>query len=124
MKKTKTVLVAEDEENQLNLITQLLENENYRVLKAQNGQDALKLYKENNVDLILTDVKMPEMDGLKLLKTILKINPSQKVIVMTGYFDLCGMDKAHQLGAVDFIPKPLDIEYLKKVVRNIVERCT
>ena len=80
-----TILVVDDEKNYLLVLSAVLEDEGYEVLTALGGEEALEIQKESDLDLILTDMKMPAMDGIELLENIKSKDPDLPVIMMTAY---------------------------------------
>jgi two-component system NtrC family response regulator len=117
-----TILVVEDEPVQLESLAGFLTKQGYRVLKAANPENALVTVRENAVDIVLSDFKMPRMSGVELLEAIKEINPSVQVIIMTAYGTVESAIEAMKLGAADYITKPIDLYRLQVLIRNIVER--
>ncbi len=107
---TITVLIAEDEKNLQTLLKRVLSQEGYRVLVAQNGQEALALLQSSKVDILLTDIRMPEIDGITLLEKTKEINPAIEVVVMTAFATVDTAIHALKMGACDYIRKPFDID--------------
>lgn len=90
-----------------------------RIFEASNGIEGLKLYKHHKPDLILLDVKMPELDGTKVLEVVMKDNSKMKIIVTTAYDDdQETINKLIKLGACSFIPKPMNRMTLMKTVTD------
>ncbi len=118
--KTKTILCVDDEPIIRNLCVEALED--YQVLLAANGLDALKILEENSVDIVLSDIMMPKLDGLELLQKIKESHPDQAVILMTGYSDRDLILKALKAGAADFITKPINLLQLYTTVDNVFEK--
>lgn len=94
----------------------------YRTLEAGNGREALEVLKREHVDLVLTDVMMPEVDGLELLRRIKEQTPNQVVVVMTGFADREVILQALKANADDFITKPINLLQLRNVLRKAMER--
>ncbi len=94
----------------------------YRTLQAQNGHDALKIMERQEVDLVLADIMMPIMNGLDLLLRIKERDPSQLVIVMTGYADKDIILRALKAHADDFIQKPINLLQLKTTISKALEK--
>mgnify|MGYP000755955629 FL=1 len=86
--------------------------------KAYDGQQALDYLQNNMVDLIISDIEMPQLDGLSLAQNALKINSSIKIILISAFDKFEYAKQAIRLGAFDYIEKPLDYSYLKKIIRN------
>lgn len=106
MKEYVKILVADDEVMMRNLILKILESEGYQITMVSSGDEALAMLKENNYDLLLTDVKMPGMSGFDLLKQVKENWPDMAVIVMTGYGDAYTVKEALLFGADEYISKP------------------
>jgi len=115
-----TILIVDDEKNYLLVLSAVLEDEGYEVLTALSGQEALEIHKTSDLDLILTDMKMPGMSGIELLESIKSINPDLPVIMMTAHGTVDKAVEAMQKGAYSYILKPFDndrlIIYVKKAV--------
>jgi DNA-binding NtrC family response regulator len=118
------VLVVEDQEPAREMMRDFVESElGYACQTAENGIQALDLVERQSFALILSDVRMPEMDGVELLKRIKKIKPDQCVIIVTAFGDTYSFVDMVEAGANDFILKPFDLAELKaKVVRVMRER--
>jgi len=101
-----TILVVDDEEMLRNLLRKILVKEGYRVLTASSAPEALEKLASESIDLVISDVQMPEMDGFELLKALKKDYPQIGVIVMTAYGDAYTVRDALLLGADEYITKP------------------
>ncbi len=119
---TPTILVVDDEPVIRDLCARILKD--YRILQAENGQEALQILDHEKVDLILVDVMMPVMNGLDLLQKIKGQDPEQLVIVMTGYADKDIILRALKAHADDFIHKPINLLQLKISIKNALEKKT
>jgi two-component system NtrC family response regulator len=115
-----TILIVDDEKNYLLVLSAVLEEEGYEVLTALSGPEALEIHKSSDLDLILTDMKMPLMDGIELLELIKTRNPDLPVIMMTAHGTIDKAVEAMQKGAYSYILKPFDNErliiYVKKAI--------
>jgi two-component system NtrC family response regulator len=115
-----TILIVDDEKNYLTILTAILEEEGFEVLTALSGQEALDIRKTSDVDLVLTDMKMPVMDGIELLEHIKAIDPELPVVMMTAHGTVDKAVEAMQKGAYSYILKPFDNErliiYVKKAI--------
>ncbi len=118
----KKILVIDDEPEILKTITIYLELEEYEVLTAENGQDGLEVFEQQKPTLVITDVKMPGMSGIDVLKKVKEIESDTEVIVITGHGDLEISVDALRLDASDFISKPVDIEHLLLSVKRAMDR--
>ena len=115
-----TLLIVDDEEIIRDLCARALKD--YRILQAENGQAALKILDQQEVDLVLADIMMPIMNGLDLLQQVKERDPSQLVIVMTGYADKDIILRALKAHADDFIQKPINLLQLKTTINKAMEQ--
>ncbi|MFT7507489.1 MAG: DNA-binding response OmpR family regulator [Acidimicrobiales bacterium] len=119
----KKVLVIEDERSLRNVIRDALENKNYQVLEAEDGKIGLDLALKEKPEVILLDLKMPNLGGQEMLKR-LRLDPWGKkatVIVMTNQDDVNNVGTAHEVGITEYILKSdMDLEELLKKVRNTI----
>ena len=118
----KKVLVIDDEQPTLKMFSLLLTAYGYEVLTAENGQEGVDTFKRESPGLVLTDIKMPVMDGIEALKAIKMLDPYTEVIVITGHGDMDLAIQALNLDATDFINKPLQREALEKALTRAEER--
>ena len=116
-----TILIVDDEKNYPLVLSVVLEEEGYETLTANSGHDALEILKNSDVDLVLTDMKMPVMDGVELLEQIKAREPDLPVIMMTAYGTVERAVEAMQKGAYNYILKPFDNERLNIYVRRALE---
>jgi DNA-binding NtrC family response regulator len=116
------VLVVDDEKNQREIYTLILEDDGYEVTTAQSGEQALRLARERSFDLVLTDYKMGVMDGLTLLSELLQIDPSLIVVMMTAHGSVESVKEALRGGAFDYLEKPIDRDQLLKTVESALGR--
>ena len=117
-----SILVVDDEDAQRDALAGFLKKKSYQVFKAQSGKQALEVVNLEAIDMVLTDLRMPEMDGADLLLRIKEINPDIDVIVMTAFGSIEGATEAMKQGAVDFISKPVDLEQLLFTISKTLER--
>ena len=115
-----TILIVDDEKNYLLVLSAVLEDEGYEVLTAQGGHEALEIQKSSDLDLILTDMKMPAMDGIELLENVKALDPDLPVIMMTAHGTIDKAVEAMQKGAYSYILKPFDNERLTIYVKKAV----
>ncbi len=112
------ILLIDDEENLRNVVRLILEDDGYEVLEAGNGRAGLELYRQHHVDLIITDLAMPEMNGLDLISAVTKYCAGVKIIAMTGVTDWDSrLAEAKLLGASETLQKPFTLDKLLDVVR-------
>lgn len=114
------ILVVDDEEGARELFHAILTEEGYSVSLARNGEEALALFKADSYDLVLTDIKMPVMDGLQLLQEIRKLGSKTDVIMVTAFGEVETYLRAMSLGAAEYINKPVRITELKRIVHNVL----
>ncbi len=115
-----TVLIVDDEKNYLVVLSAFLSEEGYETLTADSAQRALEIVETTDLDLVLTDMKMPTMDGIELLKRIKEKVPDLPVVIMTAYGTVEKAVGAMQLGAFNFILKPFQNETLKQIIHKAV----
>ena len=107
-----TILIVDDEKNYLTILSAILEDEGFEVLTALGGQEALEIHKTSDLDLILTDMKMPAMDGIELLENLKSVDTDLPVIMMTAHGTVDKAVEAMQKGAYTYVLKPFDNERL------------
>jgi len=120
--KKKRVLFVDDDPEMRSLIIDFFQSEGYSITEAVNGKDALEHLSNEDFDVIITDLRMQEMDGLALLKEIRVRNPHLPVILITAFGSIETAVEAIKEGATNFIPKPLKMQTLKAVVDKAVEQ--
>jgi DNA-binding NtrC family response regulator len=106
MKKNISILVVDDEEMLRDILAGILAKEGYTIDMAENGEDALEKLRNKRYDLLISDIKMPRMNGFELLKIAKKENPDIGVIMMTAYGDTYTVKDTLLLGADEYITKP------------------
>ncbi|RME01084.1 MAG: response regulator [Calditrichaeota bacterium] len=117
------VLIVDDEEDILQLMAEAVSRWGYNPIIARNGEDAFEKVQNLPVDLILTDVRMPKVDGITLLQKVKDVNPNTSVIVFTGYPAIQSAVDALKSGAYDYLVKPVDLAELKsKINRALREK--
>jgi two-component system NtrC family response regulator len=116
-----TLLIVDDEKNYLVVLEALLSPEGYEIMTSDKAQEALRLLQEADVDLVLTDMKMPGMSGMELLEEAKKIKPEVPVIMMTAYGTIEMAVEAMKKHAYDYITKPFQNEELKLTLRKALE---
>jgi len=118
------ILVVEDGQSQREMLRDFLKDEGYPVSVAENGEDALTQLREDCFDLVLTDYKMPGMDGMALLQAAKALNPELDVVMMTAFGTVETAVGAMKAGAFDYISKPIDLEELQLLIDRISGRRT
>ncbi|MBN1824349.1 MAG: response regulator [Endomicrobiales bacterium] len=116
------ILVIDDEEGIRNLLSYELGLQGYSVSTAPSGEDGLELIKKNKYQLVITDIKMPKMDGIRVLEATKKIDPEVEVIVITGFGTIGMAVEAIKKGAYDFIQKPFNLEEILSLVEKALEK--
>ncbi|OQX27322.1 MAG: response regulator, partial [Desulfobacteraceae bacterium IS3] len=117
-----TVLLADDEEDIRDVLRISLSDMGYKVYSAQNGEEALQIFQTVMPMIVITDIKMPGMDGIELLKKIKRENPDTEVIMITGHGDMELAIKSLKYKAVDFITKPINVDALEISVSRAREK--
>jgi DNA-binding NtrC family response regulator len=117
-----TILVIEDETAQLQVLTGFLEKQRFDVIGSSAGAEGIEIARERNIDLVLTDYRMPDKDGLEVLREIKGINPEIMVIFMTAYGTEEIAVQAMKEGAFDYLTKPIYLDELEIIVRKALER--
>ena len=110
------ILIADDEQKMCRILQIILRGKGYEIDLCHNGNEAWNMFREARYDLVITDLKMPGMDGMELLGLIQKQNPDLPVIVITAYGSIDSAVKAMKRGAYDYITKPFENEVIKLVV--------
>ncbi|MEI6388266.1 MAG: sigma-54 dependent transcriptional regulator, partial [Spirochaetota bacterium] len=118
MAERSVILVADDEKNIREGLAEALTLEGYRVIQAADGAEALKLVEAGDVDLVITDLRMPKLSGGELLKATASHRPGLPVIVLTGHGTIEDAVAAMRSGAFDFLTKPVNLDHLSLLVRR------
>jgi len=116
------ILIVDDEENSRIGLSKILTKSGYEVLTAENGRQALDTIKQEDCSLVITDMKMPEMDGIQLLREIKQYNPDIGVIIVTAYGEVDSYLESMNLGAFEYLNKPIKVDELKKVISKVLGR--
>ena len=116
------ILIVDDEQSYRQLLSLVFEGDGHKIRTAMNGRQALELLQESPADVIISDVKMPDMDGIEMLRAVRETQPDLGVILMTAFASVETAREAFKLGADDFIQKPFDVEELKLIVRKTLEK--
>jgi len=110
------LLFVEDEEDLLEIISDTLTKLDANFITAKNGQEALDLLEKTSVDIVITDINMPVMNGLDLIENLNKLHPKIQVIVMSAHTETEYINKANSLGVKDYLIKPFDfIKFIELV---------
>jgi len=115
----KTILIVDDELYILDSMQRMLSTFHYRILTAASGSEALDTLASNDVDLIIVDIRMPEIDGKKIFTKVHEIEPDIPVIIITGMDIEDGKAFADKHGAYGFLAKPIEMETLKPLIEGV-----
>ena len=118
------ILLVDDEEDIRDVLSMSLTDIGYQVFDAQNGKEALRIFKEINPPIVLTDIKMPGIDGIELLQAIKRENPDTEVIMITGHGDMDLAIKSLKHEAIDFITKPINVDALDIALKRVHDKIT
>lgn len=116
------ILVVDDENSIREIMSMVLEDAEYFVRTAKNGFEALDILKSDNYDLLITDIRMPKMDGIELFRKVKKLDKHIEVIVISAYADVNKAVKSIKMGAFDYLQKDFTLDELLKVVRKALKR--
>ncbi len=116
------ILLVDDEEDIRDVLSISLEDRGYQIETAENGQTALDLYDQTEPSIVITDIKMPGMDGIELLRKLKQRNPDIEVIMITGHGDLDLAIQSLKLEATDFVTKPINEDILEIALKRARER--
>src|ERR671938_1687085 len=115
------LLIVDDEPGMRQLLSHVFGRAGHAVRAAENGAKALELLRQEPADLIISDVKMPDMNGIELLRRVREFSPDVSVVLMTAFATVETAREAFKLGADDFIQKPFDVDELKLIVEKALE---
>jgi DNA-binding NtrC family response regulator len=119
--KKKSILIVEDDKAIIKSLKNILQSEGYSVDTAENGQEAIQKSKEKFFNMVLLDIKLPDMEGTKLLTTMHKDQPKMMTIMITGYPSLENAVEALNLGADAYVMKPIKPEKLLSLIKEKLE---
>jgi two-component system response regulator AtoC len=117
----KTLLVADDDASIRSLLKQLLSDEGFNVLEASTGIEVVDKVKESSPDLVIMDVRMPELDGIEALSRVKATNPKTAVLIMTAFGSSNAAIRAMELGAFDYITKPFELDKISHSVKRVLD---
>lgn len=120
MKEVK-ILFVDDDKDILSMVEQYLTMKGYDISTIDNGIDAVGMVKDKGIDIVFTDYKMPEFNGLELLAAIKKHRPETEVIIVTGYGSMESAIQAMKFGSYDYLQKPFKLDHLKLIIDRITE---
>jgi DNA-binding NtrC family response regulator len=117
-----SILIIDDEKAIRKTLSEILSFEGYKIDEAVDGEEGLKKFKDKTYDVVLSDIKMPKIDGLDFLQKALESNPDVPIIMISGHGNIETAVEAVKKGAYDFIQKPPDLNRLLITIRNAMER--
>ena len=116
------ILIVDDDDALREVLVEAVQGFGHEVKSAGDGVEALQIYRQHKIDLVVTDLKMPQMDGLELLKEIRIIRADAIVLMITGYPTIDSAVHAIRLGAYDYVTKPFKVEHIEVVIRRALEK--
>ena len=116
------ILIIDDEKSIRNTLQEVLEYEKYEVEQAENGPEGIEKFQAEKFDIVLCDIKMPRMDGIEVMESLLSMIPDVPVIMISGHANIDTAVEAIKKGAFDFIEKPLDLNRLLITIRNAMDK--
>lgn len=119
MARLEKILIVDDEENARIGLSKLLSQEGYEVASVANGHEALDYLRKQPVQLVISDINMPEMNGLAFLRELYRTYPDTHVIMITAYGGVESYLEAMSLGAFEYIHKPVKLDELKSVMQKL-----
>jgi DNA-binding NtrC family response regulator len=115
------ILFVDDDNDILMMVEQYLQMQGYDITTVNSGLKALDLIREEEIQIIFSDYKMPEFNGLELLAAVKQFNPMIEVIIVTGYGSMESAVQAMKFGCYDYLQKPFKLEHLKLIIDRIIE---
>jgi len=115
------ILLIDDEATQRDILCGYLKKKGYKILSASSGEDGINITKNSSIDIILSDFKMTDLNGIQVLEQVRKINPEISFVIVTAYGTVENAVKAIRLGAFDYISKPVDLDELDLMIERIIE---
>lgn len=116
-----TILVIDDEEGTRAALEMILKD-SYRILKASSGAEGIGCLQKQPVDLVITDIHIPDLSGIEVLRQVKQFDPSLEVVMVTGFANLSTAKTALRLGALDYINKPFDAGHIREIAREGLEK--
>lgn len=120
MPDAKKILVVDDEKEINETLSEVLTNRGHQMFSVFDGDEAIKILKENNIDLVLLDMRMPKVDGIQVIKAIKQYAPKTRIMVITGYADTY-LQKAKELGVDGFFIKPVRLDSIIQRMKELLE---
>lgn len=122
IKELENILLVDDDQDIWTILSKALKKEGYQIITVQSGASALAEIKEKSFNVVLLDIKLPDMSGLEVLKTIKGKDPNAIVIIITGYSSMETAIEALRYGVYDYLEKPLALEKVKMIIKRGIER--
>lgn len=119
--KNKSILVIDDDDSLRRILEYNITDEGYKLFSANNGKKGLEIFKNEQIDLVITDLKMPEMSGTDLMRQIRALSPRALIVVITAFGTVDSAVESMKLGAFDYITKPFNREELKIIIKKALE---
>ena len=116
------ILIADDDHIEKESLATILQREGYETITAGDGKEAWEKIQQSPPDLVLTDLKMPYLNGLELLSEIKAKYPEIEVVIITGYATVESAINAMKVGAIDYISKPFNVEEVKIIIKKTLEK--
>lgn len=116
------ILIVEDDKRMREALRQIMTKEKFDVDTASSGEEALKVFKNRHFDLVISDLKLPGIDGMEVLKAIREFRPETSVIIITAFATIDSAVQAMKLGAEDYISKPFNLEEIRFVTKKVFEK--
>src|SRR6202142_2457921 len=117
----KQVLIVDDEPNLRKILSAQLTRDGYDVLTAEDGEQGLSLLREHHIDLVITDLKMPKVDGMTLLREALREDPELPIVMITAHGTVDTAVEALKIGAFDYLTKPFDKDEVRAIVAKALK---
>ena len=124
MMEKQKILIVDDDEGVRDMLADFFRTLGYQPVLACNGREALSLLEQHDVLLVISDIKMPVMDGIEMLRRIKKKRGDLDVILITGYGPDYSWDSVKKAGASDYVSKPFSIDVIEKKVRSLIDKKT
>ena len=115
------ILIIDDDPEILDMLETILTREDYDVLRAEKGEEALALFQSNPIDLVITDMTMPKLNGDQLARRMMSIRPQIPVILCTGFHEDISEEKALAMGIDKFVMKPIVKDKLASTIRAVLD---
>jgi len=117
-----SILIIDDEESQLKSLGSFLTRRGFKVFTAVSGPEGFKIARENTLDLVFTDYRMPEWNGFTVVKNIKELNPELDIVVMTAFGNIDDAVEIMKAGAYDYLSKPIDLDELENLIKRVKEK--